>query len=164
MVLQKLNQKLRLYFNMTDKKPIKELNPLEQSIKEFLKDQDDYGRYLEKLREKDKLPEPEDFKKGGLVKRPKYWGEMREASYKKKSSNIDKPLEISDSLNQRKSLARAMLYDRQSYSSGGSVKERIIQLEAVQKMLFPLIKDFESADLYEKATEELKLLKQSEKK
>ena len=41
---------------MTEKKPIKELNPLEQSIKEFLKDQDDYGRYLEKLRKKDKLP------------------------------------------------------------------------------------------------------------
>ena len=37
---------------MTDKKPTRELNPLEQSIKEFLKDQDDYGRYLEKLREK----------------------------------------------------------------------------------------------------------------
>ena len=31
---------------MPDKKQIKELNPLEQSIKEFLKDQDDYGRYL----------------------------------------------------------------------------------------------------------------------
>ena len=155
---------MRLYFNMTEKKPIKELNPLEQSIKEFLKDQDDYGRYLEKLRKKDKLPEPEDFKKGGPVRRPKYWGEMREVSYKNKSSNVDKPLEISDSLNQRKSLARAMLYDRQSYSSGGLVKERIIQLEAIQKMLFPLIKDFESADLYEKATEELKLLKQSEKK
>ena len=149
---------------MSDKKPTKELNPLDQAIREFLKDQEDYGKYLDKLRKKDKLPEPEDFKKGGPVKRPKYWGEMRDISYKRKSSNIDKPLEISDSLNQRKSLARTMLYDRQSYSSGGLVKERIIQLEAIQKMLFPLIKDFESADLYEKATEELKLLKQSEKK
>ena len=149
---------------MTVKKLIKELSPLEKAIQELLKDQEDYGKYLDKLRKKDKLPEPEDFKKGGSVRRPKYWGEMREVSYKNKSSNIDKPLEISDSLNQRKSLAREMLYDRQSYSSGGSVKERIIQLEAVQKMLLPLIKDFESADLYEKATEELKLLKQSEKK
>ena len=149
---------------MTVKKLIKELSPLEKAIQELLKDQEDYGKYLDKLRKKDKLPEPEDFKKGGSVRRPKYWGEMREVSYKNKSSNIDKPLEISDSLNQRKYLARAMLYDRQSYSSGGLVKERIIQLEAIQKMLFPLIKDFESADLYEKATEELKLLKQSEKK
>lgn len=150
---------------MTVKKLIKELSPLEKAIQELLKDQEDYGKYLDKLRKRDKLPEPEDFKKGGSVRRPKYWGEMREASYKNKSSNIDKPLEISDSLNQRKSLARAMLYDRQSYSSGGSTaSERIIQLEAIQKMLFPLIKDFESADLYEKATEELKLLKQSEKK
>lgn len=149
---------------MSDKKPTKELNPLDQTIREFLKDQEDYGKYLDKLRKKDKLPKPEDFKKGGSVRRPKYWGEMHEVTYKKKSSNIDKPLEISDSLNQRKSLARAMLHDRQSYSSGGLVKERIIQLEAIQKMLFPLIKDFESADLYEKATEELKLLKQSEKK
>ena len=63
MVLQKLNQRLRIYFNMTNKKTTRELNPLEQSIKEFLKDQDDYGRYLEKLREKEKLPEPKDFKK-----------------------------------------------------------------------------------------------------
>ena len=149
---------------MTVKKLIKELSPLEKAIQELLKDQEDYGKYLDKLRKKDKLPEPEDFKKGGSVRRPKYWGEMREVSYKNKSSNIDKPLEISDSLNQRKYLARAMLYDRQSYSSGGLVKERIIQLESIQKMLFPLIKDFESADLYEKATEELKLLKQSEKK
>ena len=147
-----------------NKRPTRELNPLDQTIKEFLKDQEDYGKYLKELRKKDKFPEQEDFKKGGSVRRPKYWGEMREVSYKNKSSNIDKPLEISDSLNQRKSLARAMLYDRQSYSSGGLVKERIIQLEAIQKMLFPLIKDFESADLYEKATEELKLLKQSEKK
>ena len=54
MVLQKLNQRLLIYFNMTDKKPIKELNPLEQSIKEFLKDQDDYGRYLEKLRKRNR--------------------------------------------------------------------------------------------------------------
>jgi hypothetical protein len=147
---------------MTDKKPTRELNPLEQSIKEFLKDQDDYGRYLEKLREKEKLPEPKDFKKGGEVK-PKYWGEMRDISYKKSTGSlIDKPLEQSESLSQRKALARHMLYKRKSFENGGTTSDRIKELENIKKLLFPLIKDFESADLYEKASEELKLLKKQQ--
>ena len=146
---------------MTDKKPIKELNPLEQSIKEFLKDQDDYGRYLEKLREKEKLPEPKDFKKGGKVK-SKYWGEMRDISYKRGTGSlIDKPLEQSESLSERKALARHMLYKRKSFENGGTASDRIRELENIKKLLFPLIKDFESADLYEKASEELKLLKKN---
>ena len=148
---------------MPDKKPIKELNPLEQSIKEFLKDQDDYGRYLEKLREKQKLPEPKDFKKGGKVK-PGYWGEMRDISYKRGTGSlIDKPLEQSESLSERKALARHMLYKRKSFKDGGTTSDRIKELENITKLLFPLIKDFESADLYEKATEELKLLRGGKK-
>jgi hypothetical protein len=37
------------------------------------------------------------------------------------------------------------------------------ELENITKLLFPLIKDFESADLYDKATEELKLLRGGKK-
>lgn len=144
---------------MTNKKTVKELNPLDQSIKEFLKDQDDYGKYLEKLRQKDKLPEPEDFKRGGKVK-PKYWGEMRNITYKKgPASLVDKPLEQSEALSERKALARHMLYKRKSFENGGSTSDRIKELEQIRKLLFPLIRDFESAELWEKATEELKLLK-----
>lgn len=95
--------------------------------------------------------------------KPRYWGEMRDISYKKgRGSLIDKPLEQSESLSERKALARHMLYKRKSFENGGTTSDRIKELENIKKLLFPLIKDFESADLYEKASEELKLLKKQQ--
>lgn len=143
---------------MTEKKTIKDLNPLEKALKEFLKDQEDYGKYLEKLRKKEKLPEPEDMAKGGPVKRPGMWGEYILGD--KKSALVDKPLDKPESVKEVRNLARHLLYKRNSYENGGSVNDRIKELEYIIKITFPLIKDFETADLWEKAREELKLLKE----
>ena len=143
---------------MTDKKPIKQLNPLEEALKEFLKDQEDYGRYLEDLRKKDRLPEPKDMAKGGFVKTPGMWGEYILGD--KKSALVDKPLDKPESIKEVRNLARHLLYKRNSYENGGSVNDRIKELEYIIKITFPLIKDLETADLWEKAREELKLLKE----
>lgn len=143
---------------MTDKKPIKQLNPLEEALKEFLKDQEDYGRYLEDLRKKDKLPEPKDMAKGGSVKTSGMWGEYILGD--KKSALVDKPLDKPESIKEVRNLARHLLYKRNSYQNGGSVNDRIKELEYIIKITFPLIKDLETADIWEKAREELKLLKE----
>ena len=143
---------------MTDKKPIKQLNPLEEALKEFLKDQEDYGRYLEDLRKKDRLPEPKDMAKGGSVKTPNLWGEYILGD--KKSALVDKPLDKPESIKEVRNLARHLLYKRNSYENGGLVNDRIKELEYIIKITFPLIKDLETADIWEKARDELKLLKE----
>jgi hypothetical protein len=143
---------------MNIKKSTKQLNPLEEALKEFLKDQEDYGRYLEDLRKKDKLPEPKDMAKGGSVKKSRMSGEYMLGN--KKSALVDKPLDKPESIKEVRNLARHILYKRNSYQNGGSVNDRIKELEYIIKITFPLIKDFETADIWEKAKEELKLLKE----
>jgi hypothetical protein len=143
---------------MNIKKSTKQLNPLEEALKEFLKDQEDYGRYLEDLRKKDKLPEPKDMAKGGSVKKSRMSGEYMLGN--KKSVLVDKPLDKPESIKEVRNLARHILYKRNSYQNGGSVNDRIKELEYIIKITFPLIKDFETADIWEKAKEELKLLKE----
>ena len=86
------------------------------------------------------------------------WGEYILGD--KKSALVDKPLDKPESIKEVRNLARHLLYKRNSYENGGLVNDRIKELEYIIKITFPLIKDLETADIWEKARDELKLLKE----
>ncbi len=130
----------------------KKLNPIEDAISAFLKQQKDYEEYLKKLREEVEKGIPrEKLKRGGKVL--------------SMGSLIDRPMYTPNPHQNNINSARQILYARRPFQKGGStnIDERIKELEYTIKLIFPAIRDQEGADLYERAKEELELLKLQKK-
>ena len=130
----------------------RKINPIDDAISIFLKQQKDYEDYLKKLREEvDKGSPREKLKSGGKV-----------VSI---GSLMDRPMYTPNPNQNNINTARQILYARRSFQKGGStnVDERIKELEYTIKLILPAIRDQEGADLYERAKEELELLKLQKK-
>ena len=131
----------------------KKITPIDDAISIFLKQQKEYDEYLNKLREEaDKgTPTRDKKKKGGKV-----------ISI---GSLMDKPLDSPNPYQKNINVARQILYGRRKMSGGGSSsdEDRIKELEYTIKIILPAIRDREGADLYERAKEELDLLKDRRK-
>jgi hypothetical protein len=129
----------------------RKINPIDDAISSFLKQQKDYEDYLKKLREDvDKGSPREKLKEGGKV-----------VSI---GSLMDKPLDSPNPFQKNINVARLILYGRRKFSGGGSSDEdRIKELEYTIRIILPAIRDREGADLYERAKEELDLLKDRRK-
>ena len=128
------------------------LNPINDSISVFIRQQKEYDEYLKKLREEaDKNSSRKEYKKGG-----KAVG---------RGSLMDRPLYTANPHQKNINAARHILYARRSLKDGGStnIDERIKELEYTIKIILPAIRDQEGADLYERAKEELELLKDRKK-
>ena len=131
----------------------KKITPIDDAISIFLKQQKEYDEYLNKLREEaDKgTPTRDKKKKGGKV-----------ISI---GSLMDKPLDSPNPYQKNINVARQILYGRRKMSVGGSSsdEDRIKELEYTIRIILPAIRDREGADLYERAKEELDLLKDRRK-
>ena len=131
----------------------KKITPIDDAISIFLKQQKEYDEYLNKLREEaDKgTPTRDKKKKGGKV-----------ISI---GSLMDKPLDSPNPYQKKINVARQILYGRRKMSVGGSSsdEDRIKELEYTIRIILPAIRDREGADLYERAKEELDLLKDRRK-
>ena len=128
------------------------LNPINDSISVFIRQQKEYDEYLKKLREEaGKNSSRKEYKKGG-----KTVG---------RGSLMDRPLYTVNPHQKNINAARHILYARRSLKDGGStnIDERIKELEYTIKIILPAIRDQEGADLYERAKEELELLKDRKK-
>jgi len=126
--------------------------PIDDSISVFIKQQKEYDEYLKKLREEAQKGSPrEKLKKGGKVVA--------------RGSLMDRPLYTENPHQKNINAARHILYARRSLKDGGStnIDERIKELEYTIKIILPAIRDQEGADLYERAKEELDLLKDKKK-
>ena len=126
--------------------------PIDDSISVFIKQQKEYDEYLKKLREEAQKGSPrEKLKKGGKVAA--------------RGSLMDRPLYTANPHQKNINAARYILYARRSLKDGGStnIDERIKELEYTIKIILPAIRDQEGADLYERAKEELELLKDRKK-
>jgi len=126
--------------------------PIDDSISVFIKQQKEYDEYLKKLREEEQKEAPrEKLKKGGKVVA--------------RGSLMDRPLYTANPHQKNINAARHILYARRSLKDGGStnIDERIKELEYTIKIILPAIRDQEGADLYERAKEELELLKDRKK-
>ena len=131
---------------MTEEK--EKLTPIDDSISIFIKQQKEYDEYLKKLREEtQKDPSRDKLKKGGKVLA--------------NGSLMDRPLYNPNPHQKNINIARHILYARRSFNDGGSssIDDRIKQLEYTIRIILPAIRDQEGADLYEKAKQELELLK-----
>jgi hypothetical protein len=131
---------------MTEEK--EKLTPIDDSISIFIKQQKEYDEYLKKLREEtQKEPSRDKLKKGGKALA--------------NGSLMDRPLYNSNPHQKNINIARHILYARRSFNDGGSssIDDRIKQLEYTIRIILPAIRDQEGADLYEKAKQELELLK-----
>jgi len=130
----------------------KKITPIDDAISIFLKQQRDYEEYLKKLREEVEKGSPrEKLKSGGKV-----------VSI---GSLMDKPLDSPNPYQKNINVARQILYGRRKMSGGGSSsdEDRIKELEYTIRIILPAIRDREGADLYERAKEELDLLKDRRK-
>ena len=126
--------------------------PIDDSISVFIKQQKEYDEYLKKLREEAQKGSPrEKLKKGGKVAA--------------RGSLMDRPLYTANPHQKNINAARHILYARRSLKDGGNtnIDERIKELEYTIKIILPAIRDQEGADLYERAKEELELLKDRKK-
>ncbi len=129
----------------------KKITPIDDAISIFLKQQKEYDEYLQKLREEvDKgAPTRQKKKKGGKVI--------------SMGSLMDRPLYNQNPHQKNINQARSILYGRKKFNKGGKVDDRIKELEMTIAILLPAIRDYEGADLYERAKEELELLKLQKK-
>jgi hypothetical protein len=126
--------------------------PIDDSISVFIRQQKEYDEYLKKLRDEAQKGSPrEKLKKGGKVAA--------------RGSLMDRPLYTANPHQKNINAARHILYARRSFKDGGStnIDERIKELEYTIKIILPAIRDQEGADLYERAKEELDLLKDKKK-
>jgi len=126
--------------------------PIDDSISVFIRQQKEYDEYLKKLRDEAQKGSPrEKLKKGGKVAA--------------RGSLMDRPLYTANPHQKNINAARYILYARRSLKDGGStnIDERIKELEYTIKIILPAIRDQEGADLYERAKEELELLKDRKK-
>jgi len=126
--------------------------PIDDSISVFIRQQKEYDEYLKKLRDEAQKGSPrEKLKKGGKVAA--------------RGSLMDRPLYTANPHQKNINAARHILYARRSLKDGGStnIDERIKELEYTIKIILPAIRDQEGADLYERAKEELQLLKDRKK-
>jgi hypothetical protein len=126
--------------------------PIDDSISVFIRQQKEYDEYLKKLRDEAQKGSPrEKLKKGGKVAA--------------RGSLMDRPLYTANPHQKNINAARHILYARRSLKDGGStnIDERIKELEYTIKIILPAIRDQEGADLYERAKEELELLKDRKK-
>jgi hypothetical protein len=127
-------------------------SPIDDSISVFIRQQKEYDEYLKKLRDEAQKGSPrEKLKKGGKVAA--------------RGSLMDRPLYTANPHQKNINAARHILYARRSLKDGGStnIDERIKELEYTIKIILPAIRDQEGADLYERAKEELELLKDRKK-
>ena len=129
----------------------KKITPIDDAISIFLKQQKEYDEYLQKLREEvDKdTSTRQKKKKGGKVI--------------SMGSLMDRPLYNQNPDQKNINQARSILYGRKKFNKGGKVDDRIKELEMTIATLLPAIRDYEGADLYERAKEELELLKLQKK-
>jgi hypothetical protein len=130
----------------------KKLLPIEDAVSIFIKQQKEYDEYLKKLREDTEKGTPrEKLKKGGKVVPI--------------GSLMDRPMYTANPHQKNINAARNILYARRSFKDGGNrdIDTRIKELEYTIKLIFPAIRDQEGADLYERAKEELDLLKLQKK-
>ena len=129
----------------------KKITPIDDAISIFLKQQKEYDEYLQKLREEvDKdTSTRQKKKKGGKVI--------------SMGSLMDRPLYNQNPYQKNINQARSILYGRKKFNKGGKVDDRIKELEMTIATLLPAIRDYEGADLYERAKEELELLKLQKK-
>ena len=126
--------------------------PIDDSISVFIRQQKEYDEYLKKLRDEAQKGSPrEKLKKGGKVAA--------------RGSLMDRPLYTANPHQKNINAARHILYARRSLKDGGStnIDERIKELEYTIKIILPAIRDQEGADLYERAKEELELLRDRKK-
>jgi hypothetical protein len=126
--------------------------PIDDSISVFIKQQKEYDEYLKKLRdEAQKINSREKLKNGGKAVSV--------------GSLMDRPLYSANPHQKNINAARHILYARRSLKDGGntSIEDRIKELEYTIKIILPAIRDQEGADLYERAKEELDLLKDKKK-
>jgi hypothetical protein len=130
----------------------KKINPIDDAISLFLKQQKEYEDYLKKLREEVEKGSPREKLKGG--------GKIVSIG-----SLMDRPMYTPNPNQNNINTARKILYTRRSFQKGGSpdIDERIKELEYTIKLILPAIRDQEGADLYERAKEELELLKLKKK-
>lgn len=130
----------------------RKINPIDDAISLFLKQQKDYEDYLKKLREDVDKGSPREKLKGG--------GKVVSIG-----SLMDRPMYTPNPNQNNINTARQILYARRPFQKGGSsnADERIKELEYTIKLILPAIRDQEGADLYERAKEELELLKLQKK-
>jgi hypothetical protein len=130
----------------------KKINPIDDAISLFLKQQKEYEDYLKKLREEVEKGSPREKLKGG--------GKIVSIG-----SLMDRPMYTPNPNQNNINIARKILYTRRSFQKGGSsdIDERIKELEYTIKLILPAIRDQEGAELYERAKEELELLKLKKK-
>ena len=130
----------------------KKITPIEDAISIFLRHKKEYDEYIKKLREDVEKGSPREKLKGG--------GKVVSIG-----SLMDRPMYTPNPNQNNINAARQILYTRRPFQKGGStnVDERIKELEYTIKLILPAIIDQEGADLYERAKEELELLKLQKK-
>ncbi len=130
----------------------KKTTPIDDAISIFLKQQKEYDEYIKNLREDVEKGSPREKLKGG--------GKVVSIG-----SLMDRPMYTPNPNQKNINAARQILYARRPFQKGGStnIDERIKELEYTIKLIFPAIRDQEGADLYERAKEELELLKLQKK-
>jgi hypothetical protein len=124
------------------------LLPIEYAVSIPIKQQKEYDEYLKKLRDDTEKGTPREKLKGG--------GKVVSIG-----SLMDRPMYTPNPNQNNINTARKILNARHSFQKEGStnVDERIKELEYKIKLILPAIRDQEGADLYERAKEELELLK-----